>query len=73
MKITGVEVGYGYTMNIGNYESKRSYVAFSATIEHGETKEEVIDKLEGICREEVERILKDAIRNKNKKTAKDYF
>ena len=44
MKIDKVKVCYGRTVNLGNYESMRVDVEFSATIEQGETPENVVEK-----------------------------
>ena len=57
MKIESVKVSYGRTVNLGNFESMRVDVEFQATIEAGETPENVTEKLETLCKSEVKRIV----------------
>lgn len=57
MKIDKVKVAYGRTVNLGNFESMRVDVEFSATVEAGETPENVCEKLETLCKSEVKRIV----------------
>lgn len=57
MKIEKVKVAYGRTVNLGNFESMRVDVEFQATIDAGETPENVCEKLETLCKSEVKRIV----------------
>lgn len=57
MKIEKVKVAYGRTVNLGNFESMRVDVEFQATIEAGETPENVTEKLEILAKSEVKRIV----------------
>lgn len=66
MKIDYVTVNYGFTRNIGNYESARADVSYGASIGRDETREQVTDVLEKMCRTEVKRILD----NRTRKTQK---
>lgn len=77
MKITQIKIGWGHTKNTGNYESDKAYAEFHAHIGENETRQEVVEKLEKIARDEVKRMLAGEpvkkIVFKNKPTAKDYF
>lgn len=64
-KITEVKISFGFTKNIGNYESIRSDVCFGATLEQGENHKQVIEKLEEMCKAEVKRIITGKIENRN--------
>lgn len=66
MKIEKVTVSFGFTKNIGNYESIRADVAFGAALEHNETHQQVIEKLEKMCKAEVKRIITGKIEKKPK-------
>lgn len=73
MKITKVEVGWGFTKNIGGYESNKSYVAYTCSVGQDETHEEVTDKLEALAKAEVRRMIKGEIRHKKQDDLEDYY
>lgn len=70
MKIDKVKVAYGRMVNIGNYESMRVDVEFSAKIDVGETPENVSEKLEILAKSEVKRIV---LGKKNKPKFEELF
>lgn len=72
MKITDVEVGWGFTKNVGNYESERAYVAYTCQVGQNETHQEVLEKLEKMAKVQVKRIIRNKIEQKQK-TAEDYY
>lgn len=72
MKITNIEVGWGFTKNIGNYESERAYVAYTCQVGHDETHQEVLEKLENMAKSQVKRIIKNKIEQK-KDDLEDFY
>lgn len=70
-KITEVTISFGFTKNIGNYESIRADVCFGATLEQGETCQQVIEKLEKMCKAEVKRIITGKIEKREIETEKE--
>lgn len=76
-RIFEVKVRWGYTKNIGNYESVKADVEYGETIGQNETPAEVTDRLEALCKTEVKRIIKNKsrklIEQKNKSKWEDYY
>ena len=58
-EVTEVTVGFGRTVNTGNYSSMRADVSLRATVKNDENLEEVIRDLQDQCQYETEKLLDD--------------
>lgn len=65
MKIKQTTVKFGFTKNIGNYESMRVDVEFSADLGDSDDARQVVAELEKLAKDEVRRIITGKIEKKD--------
>ena len=64
-KITEVKLNFGYTRNMGNYESMRVDVEFRSEVGENENPLAVTAELEKMAKAEVRRIITGKVENKD--------
>lgn len=71
MKIKQVKISFGFTKNMGNFESMRVDVAFAADLGQGDDARQVVADLEALAKAEVKRIITSKIEKRN--DVKDFY
>lgn len=70
-KITEVKLNFGYTRNMGNYESMRVDVEFKSEVGENENPLNVTSELERMAKAEVRRII--AANTEKRNDVEDYY
>lgn len=70
-KITEVKLNFGYTRNMGNYESMRVDVEFKSEVGENENPLAVTAELEQMAKAEVRRII--AAKTEKRNDVEDYY
>lgn len=72
-KITEVKLNFGYTRNMGNYESMRVDVEFKSEVGENENPLNVTAELEQMAKAEVRRIIAAKTEKRNDNDLEDYY
>lgn len=72
-KITEVKLNFGYTRNMGNYESMRVDVEFKSKVGENENPLAVTAELEQMAKAEVRRIIAAKTEKRNDNDLEDYY